>query len=317
VYVVTGGAGFIGSHVVRALNALNARGDADVLVVDLAPDASSSPNLAGCEFSYMDAPGFLAALEAGTLPGPVDAILHQGACVDTTATDEAYMMENNLEFSKKLLDFALSRAVPFVYASSASVYGTNRASREVPENESPINLYARSKLAFDEVVRGALGRARSTVVGLRYFNVYGPGEAHKGRMASMAYQIYKQLRETGRVQLFRGTDGFADGEQRRDFIYAGDAARVNLFFAARPDARGIYNVGTGESRSFNEVARVAIGILGRGGIEYIPFPDSLAGKYQSFTEAELANLRAAGCDLAFTPLEEGLRLAAGAWEREA
>ena len=312
-YVVTGAAGFIGSNVVRALNA---RGDEDILVVDDGAFLETTTNLNGCAFSDgMDKGVFRERVQSGAFDADVAAILHQGACADTMETDESYMMDNNVEYSKVLLEFALTRQVPFVYASSASVYGVSRDTAEVPANEAPLNLYARSKLAFDQHVRSILAGAESTVVGLRYFNVYGPGEVHKGRMASMVYQLCRQLMETGVARLFEGTDGYADGEQRRDFVYVADVAKANLFFADEPVKKGIFNVGTGHSRSFNDVVNTAIALLGGGRTEYIPFPEQLKGKYQSFTEADLAALRGAGYKETFTTLEQGIAQSLAYWEQ--
>ena len=313
-YILTGGAGFIGSNLLRALNE---RGG-DVMVVDRLGE--NFRNLTDQRFAdYMAPEEFLEAIAAQALPDRIEAIFHQGACVDTTLTDGRYMMENNFRFSKQILGLALARKIPLVYASSAAVYGGARAFAEQPENERPLNLYGLSKLAFDMHVRSRLAgseASESTVVGLRYFNVYGPREAHKGKMASMPYQLYRQLKTDGRARLFTGTDGFADGEQRRDFVSVEDVVRVNLFFADGKPRRGIFNVGTGVSRSFNDVARTLIGLMGRGAIEYVPFPAALAGKYQSFTEAKLNALRAAGADHQFKRLEDGLADAFACWERE-
>jgi ADP-L-glycero-D-manno-heptose 6-epimerase len=234
------------------------------------------------------------------------AVLHQGACADTTERNGRFMIDNNYTYSKELLHWALDRQVPFVYASSASVYGIGRKCVETPACEQPLNVYAYSKLLFDRYVRQHSPAARSTVVGLRYFNVYGPYEQHKGRMASMVYQLYDQLRRTGEARLFEGTDGYAHGEQRRDFISVGDVVAINLFFAEGGVKQGIFNVGTGQSRSFNDIARILIARLGRGQIEYIPFPQSLLGKYQSFTESDVSSLRTAGYQRPFTPLEQGI-----------
>ncbi len=311
-WIVTGGAGFIGSNLVQALNA---RGHAEILVVDRASE--DPPNLRGLRISDLVSPEmFLAALERKALPARIAGIFHQGACADTTLTDERYMMENNVSFSQAGLSFALERRIPFVYASSAAVYGAGGQFRECPENERPLNLYGRSKLIFDNHVRGLLPPASSTVIGLRYFNVYGPREAHKGRMASMVYQLYRQLRETGRARLFEGSGGYAAGEQRRDFVSVRDAVAVNLFFAEGAPRQGIFNVGTGNARSFNEVARRIIHLLGRGEIEYIPFPEGLREKYQNLTEADLSALRAAGYQGKFTSLENGLAHAVPFWQAE-
>jgi ADP-L-glycero-D-manno-heptose 6-epimerase len=310
--VLTGGAGFIGSNL---LSALNAKGVTDVLVVDRRGDNFS--NLRDLRFSeFMQPAEFARALERKSLPQKLDAIFHQGACADTTCTDGRYMIENNFAFSKTLLDFALMSKVPFVYASSAAVYGGSRAFAPSRENERPLNLYGLSKLAFDNHVRVVATKAESTVVGLRYFNVYGPRESRKGKMASMVYQMYRQLKTTGRVRLFRGTDGYADGEQRRDFVFVNDVVHVNLALAEGPVRSGIFNVGTGQARSFNDIAKILIKRLGAGAIEYIALPESLAGRYQSFTQADLATLRGAAYRETFTTLEDGIAQSIEAWNRE-
>ena len=313
-YLITGGGGFIGSNLVRTLNE---RGMKDILIVEDTGRHNEFPNLADC--TVADCIGideFRKALRQGAMKKHIEVIFHQGACTDTMESDETYMMDNNAGFSKELLHFALSGSVPMVYASSAAVYGTGEggAMKELPENEEPLNVYGVSKLAFDEYVRTILGKAKNTLIGLRYYNVYGPAEAQKGRMASMIYQLYRQLVETGVARLFEGTDGYADGEQRRDFIFVADVVRVNLFFAERPHARGIFNVGTGSSRSFNDVPNILIKLLGGGRIEYIPFDRTLTGKYQSFTEADLTALRAVGYEEPFTTLEAGIEASVKAWQ---
>ena len=310
--VLTGGAGFIGSNL---LSALNAKGESDVLVVDRRGDNFS--NLRDLRFSgFMPPAEFARALERKALPEKIEAIFHEGACADTTCIDGRYMIENNFAFSKLLLDFAVSRRIPFVYASSAAVYGGSRAFAPVRENERPLNLYGLSKLAFDAHVRHIAAKASSTVAGLRYFNVYGPRELHKGKMASMVYQLYRQLKASGRAKLFEGTDGYADGEQRRDFVFAGDIVRVNLALAEGPVRSGIFNVGTGQARSFNDVAKILIARLGAGTIDYVPFPESLAGRYQSFTQADLTGLRNSGYVEPFTTLEDGIGKSLDAWKQE-
>ena len=226
------------------------------------------------------------------------------------------MIENNFTFSKSILHFALASKVPLVYASSAAVYGSANAYAPSAENERPLNLYALSKLAFDNHVRAVAAKSESTVVGLRYFNVYGPRESHKGKMASMVYQLYRQLKTSGRARLFKGTDGYADGEQRRDFVFVDDVVRVNLALAEGPLRSGIFNVGTGESRSFNDAAKIIIAELGAGEIEYVPFPENLAGRYQSFTQAELSALRGAGYSAPFSSLENGIAQSIKAWDQE-
>ena len=310
--ILTGGAGFIGSNI---LGALNFRGVTEVLVVDRLGD--NFRNLCDLRFSDFMQPGeFARAIERRIVPDRIEAIFHQGACADTTSDDGRYMIENNFTFSKSILHFALASKVPLVYASSAAVYGSASAFAPSAENERPLNLYALSKLAFDNHVRAVAAKSESTVVGLRYFNVYGPRESHKGNMASMVYQLYRQLKTSGRARLFKGTDGYADGEQRRDFVFVDDVVRVNLALAEGPLRSGIFNVGTGESRSFNDAAKIIIAELGAGEIEYVPFPENLAGRYQSFTQAELSALRGAGYSAPFSSLENGIAQSIKAWDQE-
>jgi ADP-L-glycero-D-manno-heptose 6-epimerase len=310
--VLTGGAGFIGSNL---LHALNAKSITDVLVVDRLGD--NFRNLCDLRFSDFMQPGeFVRAIERKILPDRIDAIFHQGACADTTCDDGRYMIENNFTFSKSILHFALSSKIPLVYASSAAVYGSSSAFVPSRENERPLNLYGLSKLAFDNHVRSVAARSESTVAGLRYFNVYGPRESHKGKMASMVYQLYRQLKTSGRARLFKGTDGYAEGEQRRDFTFVDDIVRVNLALAEGPVRTGIFNAGTGQSRSFNDVATIIIAQIGAGKIEYVPLPEDLADRYQSFTQAELSALRNAGYTEPFSSLEDGIAQSIDAWNRE-
>jgi ADP-L-glycero-D-manno-heptose 6-epimerase len=301
--VVTGAAGFIGSNLVRALNA---RGRTDLLLVDDLTDGRKFRNLADCEFlDFVAKDGFLARMAAGDLRD-ASAIFHQGACSNTMEWNGQKMLADNYEYSKTLYGFATARGVPLIYASSASVYGLGPVFREDPALEDPLNLYAWSKVLFDRFVRRHAASARSQVVGLRYFNVYGPREAHKGEMASVAWKNHLQLREGSVVKLFESSDGYGPGEQRRDFVYVGDVAAVNLWFLDHPRASGIFNVGTGRAQTFNDVARAVIAHHGRGRIEYVPFPPALRGSYQSFTQADISALRAAGCDVQFARVEEGV-----------
>jgi ADP-L-glycero-D-manno-heptose 6-epimerase len=312
-YIVTGGAGFIGSHICMELNQ---RGITDILVVDSLAQGDKFINLADAVIAdYMDAEEFLDALTHDRPFPEITAVLHQGACTDTMEQDGRFMMRNNFTFSKHLFEWCVRHKVPMVYASSAAVYGAGTEFEEIPRNERPLNVYGYSKLAFDQYVRAQVHRAAETVVGLRYFNVYGPRETQKGRMASMVYQLYHQVKRDGKAKLFTGTDGYGDGDQRRDFVFVGDVVNINLHFAHAKAAKGIFNVGTGQSRSFNDVARRLIELHGSGQIEYIPFNQKLSGKYQSFTEADLTNLRKAGYTEPFTSLENGVEKAAsGYWE---
>ena len=316
--VVTGAAGFIGSNLVAGLNR---RGHSRVLAVDDLTHGEKFANLADCDISdYLDRDEFLARMTDGDFDGEVAAILHQGACSDTMETDGRFMMRNNYRYSVRLVEHCQDNDIPFLYASSASVYGGGRVFREARENETPLNVYGYSKLLFDEYVRRLLPDRTAPVVGFRYFNVYGPREQHKGRMASVARHFFDEYRGQGSVQLFAGSGGFADGEQRRDFVHVDDVVAANLWFLDRPDASGIYNLGTGQAQSFNAIAAAVINAIdahagkGRrsvealvadGAIRYVAMPPALAGKYQSFTEADLSALRGAGYAAPFLTVEEG------------
>jgi ADP-L-glycero-D-manno-heptose 6-epimerase len=308
-FIVTGGAGFIGSNIVKALNG---RGCDDILVVDDLADGHKIANLADCRIAdYLDRERFRALLRDRADLGPVEGIFHQGACSDTTEWNGAFMMDVNFEASKELFAWAQARGVPMVYASSAAVYGPGRGFAEFAGFEQPLNVYGWSKWVFDQWLAKRLTDLAAPVIGLRYFNVYGPREGHKGRMASVVHHFHRQLRETGKVRLFEGSHGYADGEQRRDFVFVGDVVAVNLWaIDARPRS-GVYNVGTGASRSFNDVARAVIAHHGSGSIEYIPFPGDLGAAYQAFTEADLTRLRAAGYNAGFTSVEDGVRATLG------
>lgn len=302
--IVTGGAGFVGSNLVKALNDA---GRTDILVADDLKDGTKFVNLSDREIAdYVDRGELLARVSDGQSFGDLDAVLHQGACSDTTEWDGIYVMGNNFEYSKALLHYCLERGIPYLYASSASVYGAGPVFKEERQYERPLNLYAYSKFLFDQYVRGILPEAKSQIVGLRYFNVYGPREQHKAHMASVAFHFHNQLVETGRTRLFEGSDGYGDGEQRRDFVYVADVATVNLWLLEHADVSGIFNLGTGRSQTFNDVARAVIDFHGRGEIEYVPFPDKLKGRYQSYTEADMSALRAAGYTAPFSTVEQGV-----------
>lgn len=318
-YLVTGAAGFIGSNLVRALNRA---GIDDIIAVDNLSNADKFSNLVDCEIAdYLDKREFLDGLQAGSFEGVLEAVLHQGACSDTMESDGRYMLDNNYRYSSALLDFCQDEEIPLLYASSASVYGGGHVFREARENEAPLNVYGYSKFLFDQIVRRRLRYASAQIAGFRYFNVYGPNEAHKERMASVAWHFYNQYRREGKVKLFEGTEGYANGEQRRDFVSVEDVVKVNLYFLEHQDLSGIYNVGTGQAQSFNDVAqatvnacRLAVGeeplslaqLHAQGMIEYVGFPEALRGKYQSFTEADVSALREAGYADAFLDVDEGV-----------
>ncbi|MCR4348041.1 MAG: ADP-glyceromanno-heptose 6-epimerase [Sulfuricaulis sp.] len=318
-YVVTGGAGFIGANLVKALNE---RGEKDIIVVDDLEHGDKFRNLVDCEIAdYLDKRDFLEQVNSGYFKKKFKAILHEGACSDTMEHNGVYMMGNNYEYSKVLLHYCQDKRIPYLYASSAAVYGTGKVFRELREHESPLNVYGYSKWQFDQYVRRLLPKKTAQIVGFRYFNVYGDREQHKGRMASVAFHHFNQLRDSGKVKLFEGCDGFGDGEQRRDFISVEDVMAVNLFFLDHPQKSGIFNVGTGRAQPFNDVAAAVINSFRkRAGkppasiktlqddrqVEYIPFPESLKGKYQSFTQADITALRRAGYKKTFLTVEEGV-----------
>ena len=304
--IVTGGAGFIGSNLVKGLNE---RGRDDVIVVDDLKDGTKFLNLVDCEIlDYLDKDEFIRCVEADTLGGQVEAIFHEGACSATTEWDGHYMMNNNYEYSKTLLHYCLDHKAAYLYASSASVYGGGSVFSESRDHESPLNVYGYSKFLFDQYVRRLLPGATCQIAGFRYFNVYGPREQHKGSMASVAYHLHQQLQAGENPRLFEGCDGYGNGEQRRDFIYIDDVVDVNLWFLDNPDKSGIVNLGSGRCQSFNDVANAVIAWHGTGELEYIPFPDHLRGRYQSFTEADMSALRALGYDKPFRSVEQGVPL---------
>lgn len=303
--IVTGGAGFVGSNIVKNLND---RGIHEILVVDDLTDGKKFKNIVDCRMSdYVDKDDFIKQLiHSPTHYGKLKAIFHQGACSDTTEWNGHFMMKNNYEYSKQLLHVALALKVPFIYASSAAVYGNQQIFQESPEFEKPLNVYGYSKLLFDQYVRQIQARSSTQIVGLRYFNVYGPREFHKGGMASVALHNHLQLQEQGWVKLFEGSNGYAAGEQRRDFIYVEDVVKVNFWFFDHPEHSGIFNVGTGKSQTFKEISEAVIAWHGRGHIEFIPFPKHLQGCYQAFTEADIRALRKIGYEEPFKTVQQGV-----------
>jgi ADP-L-glycero-D-manno-heptose 6-epimerase len=318
-YIVTGAAGFIGSNLVKALNE---RGEKNIIAVDNFKYADKFKNLVDCDIAdFLDKEEFRKKIQEGFFDGLVAAVLHQGACSDTMETDGRYMMDNNYQYSLELLNYCQSEEVPFLYASSASVYGAGSSFMESRECEAPLNVYAYSKFLFDQIMRRRWHKRGAQIVGLRYFNVYGSREQHKGRMASVAYHFFNQYRNDGRVKLFEGCDGYDNGGQLRDFVSIEDVVRVNMYFLDHPEISGIYNLGTGQAQSFNDVAAATINALrsaegksvlslaelqDQGLIEYIPFPDALRGKYQSYTQADISALRSSGYTASFLTVEQGV-----------
>lgn len=329
--LVTGAAGFIGSNLVHALNR---RDGARVFAVDNLSRADKFANIVDAAIDdYLDKQDFLERLERGEFGGKFSAVFHEGACSDTLQRDGRYMMQNNYRYSVALFDFCQAQKIPLIYASSAAVYGGGAAFAERRANERPLNIYGYSKLLFDQYVRRFLDqggvRNGAPVAGLRYFNVYGPREAHKGAMASVAYHHYQQFMSAGKVRLFEGWDGYGNGGQQRDFVHVDDVVDVSLFFLDHPAQRGIFNVGTGRAQAFNEVAQAVVNnmaeaaparslaqIVAQGVLEYIPFPDALKGRYQSFTEADISLLRKAGYEKEFLDVGAGVARYV-AWLKEA
>jgi ADP-L-glycero-D-manno-heptose 6-epimerase len=303
--IVTGGAGFIGSNIIHALNQ---QSEDDILLVDNLTNGHKMQNIADLNIAdYMDKHEFLAKLEKPNFLTHIRAVFHQGACSATTEWNGHYVMENNYDYSKRLLAWCQIKHVPFIYASSASVYGMGENGFRVERAcEKPINMYAYSKFQFDQYVRRILPRANSQIVGLRYFNVYGSREQHKGSMSSTAFHFNNQLKTGDEVKLFAGCDGYADGQQQRDFVYVDDVISVNLWFLENAQKSGIFNVGTGKAQTFESMAKAVIDWHKRGKISYIPFPEHLKGAYQSFTQADLSNLREAGYTKEFSTVEQGV-----------
>ena len=320
--VVTGAAGFIGSNIIKGLNA---RGIDDIVAVDDLTMGDKFKNLADLQIAdYVDADDFYDLFAEGAY-GQVEAVFHEGACSDTMEPDGKYMMDNNYTLSCELFHACQDQGTRLLYASSAATYGGSDTFSESPEFEKPLNVYGYSKLLFDQRLRRELGQrfesASTQVAGFRYFNVYGPREQHKGRMASVAFHQFDQYQADGKVKLFGEYGGYGSGGQMRDFVFIDDVVAVNLWFLDHPDQSGIFNLGTGKAQPFNDVAISVINTLrkaqneaplsieeaARGGlIDYIAFPPALVGKYQSYTQADLSTLRAAGCDHAFADVQTGV-----------
>ncbi len=320
--VVTGAAGFIGANIVKGLNA---RGIDDIIVVDDLSQGDKFRNFADLKIAdYVDLDDFYPNFEEGHY-GKVEAVFHEGACSDTMEQDGKYMMDNNYTLSCELFQACQQHGTRLLYASSAATYGGSDTFREEPAFEGPLNVYGYSKLLFDQRMRRELGtnfeKAKVQVAGFRYFNVYGPREQHKGRMASVAFHQFNQFRAEGKVKLFGEYGGYGPGEQKRDFVFVDDVVAVNLWFFDHPGKSGVFNLGSGRAQPFNDVAVAVVNslralegqpplplaeIADRGLIDYIPFPDALRGKYQCYTQADLGRLRAAGCDHAFADVQTGV-----------
>lgn len=326
IIVVTGAAGFIGSNIIRALNQL---GYNDIIAVDNLTNGIKCKNLNDCEImDYVDKEDFITAVQNQNYEQQIDYVFHQGACSNTLETDGRYMMKNNYEYSCLLLEYAQRNEIPFIYASSAAVYGINNSFIEAREFEQPLNIYGYSKFLFDQMVRRYFkAELKSPIVGLRYFNVYGRGESHKARMASVVYHHFNQLQQNGKVQLYDSCQGYLAGAQSRDFISIEDVVKINMFFfnnhnQASEELSGIFNCGTGLARTFNDLALATINSYRKiyqqqsalnlfqaqqiGLIEYIPFPSDLTNKYQCFTQANPTNLIASGYNQEFLSLEGGI-----------
>lgn len=304
--IVTGGAGFIGSNIVKELNS---QGRKDIIVVDDLTEGEKFLNISDCEIhDYIDKDDFKNLLiKNDILLKNTEAVFHEGACSSTTEWNGKFMMENNYEYSKMIFHKSMEHHFQYIYASSASVYGDNTIFEENPVNEKTLNVYAYSKLLFDNYVRRYIEKIDNQVAGLRYFNVYGPREFHKKTMASVAWHFYNQIKENGVCRLFEGTDGYENGGQVRDFVYVKDAVDVNIWLWKNPGISGIFNVGTGKAQAFNDVANAVIEYMGKGEIQYVPFPEHLKGRYQSFTQADIEKLRKVGYSKEFNDVAAGVK----------
>ena len=302
--IVTGGAGFIGTNLVRSLLNLNKK---ILIVEEIDRYTNKFQNIKNLDIVDCVAHDiFLKDLLNDKYKNKIEYIFHLGACSKTTEPDRNYIMDVNLNYSKRLLEYAANNKINMVYASSASVYGSGNTFKEDSKNESSLNYYSESKLLFDNYVRDNFGKISSQIVGMRYFNVYGPYEQHKEVMSSVIFHFYNQLLNKGMLKLFRGSHGYGDGEQRRDFVFVKDTIDIKVWFM-KNNISGIYNIATGKSRTFNDVANCVIDYFGSGHIEYIDFPNGLEKQYQAFTEADMTNLNIAGYSGKPTELEDGIK----------
>ena len=306
--VITGGAGFIGSAMVWELNR---RGYTDIVVVDNLATTTKWRNLVGLSYTrYVHKDEFLTRLASLAQDGPVEAVIHMGACSSTTEADCDYLMRNNLEYSKDMFRLAREHGARFIYASSAATYGDGGQgfddADEVMPTLRPLNMYGYSKHLFDLWL--ARKNALDQVAGLKFFNVFGPNEYHKDDMKSVICKAFSQISDTGRLKLFRSyRPEYADGEQRRDFVYIKDCVRLMDWLLKHPDVGGIFNVGTGQARTWNDLARAVFAAMGREPqIDYVDMPETIRDKYQYYTCADLTKLAGRGCDAAFRPLEDGV-----------
>jgi ADP-L-glycero-D-manno-heptose 6-epimerase len=307
---ITGAAGFIGSNLAHRLS----RQGRELLLVDDPPTAEKAVNWAGLgRYRFIPLDQFLDDLPS--LEGSVEAVFHLGACSSTTETDWSYLLHNNVEYTRRLWQWCAKVGLPFYYASSAATYGDGSrgfSDRTPPTELRPLNLYGKSKNDFDawalaEVAQGAPEPAGWG--GFKFFNVYGPRELHKGKMASVVWHARKQILETGEVRLFRSNDpAFPDGGQRRDFVFVEDCIDHMLWLREHPGTTGVFNSGTGVARTFQDLALAVFAALDREPrIRFIDMPAELSRQYQNYTQAEMAKLREAGCTTPATTLEEGVR----------